>query len=289
MKKTRSIVVTGGKGGTGKSTVAILLAFKAIQKGYKVLLVDLDVECPNDYIILGIDELKTKNQNTFADYPVIDAEKCIKCGKCVSSCTANALFQSPGEAPTLNKTLCSSCGVCWNVCPAEAITKKKEKNGAIYSDKLSKNLTLITGRSLPGIRETSPVVEQTKQYAYELLEKSNDYDLIIFDTAAGTHCSVIRALEEVEEAIAVTEPTPLGKHDLAIILEVLDVLKVPYGVVVNQYDVGRMELITDLLNDKKVMKRGKVPYSKNLAEIYSSGKFFENKNLSDLLELDINL
>jgi len=289
MKKIRSIVVTGGKGGTGKSTVAILLAFKAVKKNLKVLLVDLDVECPNDYLILGLDELENIVKSTFTHYPVIDADKCTKCGLCVSSCTSNALFQSPGKPPVLNKILCSSCGVCWNVCPVQAISKKEEKNGAIYSDKLSDNLTLITGRSLPGVRETSPVVEQAKKYAYELLDKSDDFDLIIFDTAAGTHCNVIRALEDVDEAIAVTEPTPLGKHDLAIILGVLDVLEVPYGVVVNQYDIGKMELITEMLDKRSIKKRGKVPYSKDLAEIYSSGKFFENKDLSNLLDMDIQL
>ena len=47
------IAVTGGKGGTGKSTVATALAVKLSEKN-KVLLVDADVDCPNDDIILSI-------------------------------------------------------------------------------------------------------------------------------------------------------------------------------------------------------------------------------------------
>ena len=55
------IGVTGGKGGTGKSTVATALAVE-LAKNSKVLLVDADVECPNDHLLLNIErkELKIK-------------------------------------------------------------------------------------------------------------------------------------------------------------------------------------------------------------------------------------
>ena len=50
---TKTIAVTGGKGGTGKSTVATALAYQ-LAKNNKVLLVDLDVDCPNDHLLLGL-------------------------------------------------------------------------------------------------------------------------------------------------------------------------------------------------------------------------------------------
>jgi len=52
-KKIKKIAITGGKGGTGKSTVAVLLANELVRKGKKVILADCDVECPNDYLLLG--------------------------------------------------------------------------------------------------------------------------------------------------------------------------------------------------------------------------------------------
>ena len=45
---------TGGKGGTGKSTVATAFAY-GLAKNNKVLLVDADVDCPNDHLLLSIE------------------------------------------------------------------------------------------------------------------------------------------------------------------------------------------------------------------------------------------
>ncbi len=282
--KNRKIVVTGGKGGTGKSTIAILIAFKALNQGKKVLLVDLDIECPNDYLILGINKLTNPSSNTYCYYPEIDPKKCKKCGLCISSCSSNALFKSKDSIPKLHKTLCSSCGVCWEICPHNAIKKVKEKNGEIYINKLSDNFTLATGRIIPGIRETSPVVTQTKKY---LESYYKNFDLVIFDTAAGTHCNVIKALEGNQRAIAVTEPTPLGKHDLNIILKVLKVLNIPSHIVINQFDIGDINLIKEISKNNHSPIIGELPYNKKLAKIYSNGRFFENKNLSKLLNLNL--
>ena len=87
------IAITGGKGGTGKSTMAILLANKYLKEGKRVILADCDVECPNDYLILG-QKLKKPVQKIYADFPRIDKSKCQKCGKCVEVCRQNAIFQA---------------------------------------------------------------------------------------------------------------------------------------------------------------------------------------------------
>ena len=47
------IGITGGKGGTGKSTIATALAYQLAKKN-KILLVDADVDCPNDHLLLNI-------------------------------------------------------------------------------------------------------------------------------------------------------------------------------------------------------------------------------------------
>ncbi len=285
LKKPFKLAFTGGKGGTGKSTTALLYAFKLIKKGYRVLFLDLDVECPNDYIILGKDDIGRLMKKTLNYYPEIDEDKCQHCGLCVEKCEANALFQISGKTPKLNKDLCSSCGVCWTICPHNAINKLEFQNGAIYTNQISDNLTLVTGRSIEGVRETSPVVDETRLFVEKEYSAGSDFDVIIIDTAAGTHCSVISALEKVDFALAVTEPTPLGNHDLRIILDVLKVLYVDSGVIINQWDLGDVSLVEQTIKKKQLKLLGKIGYSKKLAQIYSKGKFWDHQELAHHLEM----
>ncbi|RLE62138.1 MAG: hypothetical protein DRJ38_10215, partial [Thermoprotei archaeon] len=48
------IAVGGGKGGTGKTVLAVNLAYGLAEKGRRVLLVDLDVDNPCTYTFLDI-------------------------------------------------------------------------------------------------------------------------------------------------------------------------------------------------------------------------------------------
>lgn len=87
----KKIAITGGKGGTGKSTVAVLLAADFLRKGKKVVLVDCDIECPNDYLLIG-QKLNKSVKKVYAKFPKLDKKKCKKCGLCVKTCRENAVF-----------------------------------------------------------------------------------------------------------------------------------------------------------------------------------------------------
>ncbi len=51
---TPMILVTGGKGGVGKTTIAVNLGVELAQEGHRVLLVDLDVGLANLHVLLGL-------------------------------------------------------------------------------------------------------------------------------------------------------------------------------------------------------------------------------------------
>ena len=264
------IGITGGKGGTGKSTVAILFANQLIKKNKKVVLCDCDVECPNDYLLLN-QKLEKAVQRIYAEFPVLNKKKCRKCGLCARTCRSNAVFQAPGKYPLFIKELCSGCGACWIVCPYKAIEPKKEEIGQIFKRQIKKNYWLITGTANPGLEETGPVVAQAKKFALDFAEKINA-DYVLFDTAAGTHCPVISALMDCDLAYAVTEPTPMGACDLDLILDLCKKLKIPAKVVLNQSDLGDRTKILPILKKYKTKIEKEILYSKKLAKAYSRGR-----------------
>ncbi len=269
-KKTNKIAITGGKGGTGKSTVAVLKAREFLKQGKKVILCDCDVECPNDYLILG-EKLKEPRKKILGEFPELIKEKCTKCGLCVKTCRENAIFQTPGKYPVFIKNLCSGCGACWTVCPQGAIGTKKEEIGRIYLNKPKRNLWLVTGESNAGLEETGPVVTSTKEFALFLTE-NNKFDIVLFDTAAGTHCPVISALLGANKALVVTEPTPMGEYDLKLILNLCKKLEVPTEIILNQSDLGDRNRIEKTAKRFKIKIREEIPYSRNLVEAYSKGR-----------------
>lgn len=272
----RLVASTGGKGGTGKSTFAVLYALKLSKEGKKVLLCDCDVECPNDHLLLGVKLHEGKP--IYQDFPRVNAEKCVSCGLCSEICKENAIFWIKGKPPMIFEDLCSGCGACWIVCPQQAIERKKKAVGEIFETRLSGNLWLVTGMSKPGVSETGPVVKEVKKRALELAEDIG-VDVLIVDTAPGTHCNVIQALLGCDKAYVVTEPTPLGSHDASLILELLKIMDVPSEIVLNKADVGDASVIEEIVKKYGVQISIKIPYSEKLIKAYSEGRLDRMVNL----------
>jgi MinD superfamily P-loop ATPase len=256
---------TGVKGGVGKSTYAILLSYKISNQGKKVVLYDADVECPNDHLITN-QELE-KPEIVYQEYPVLDKEKCAKCGLCSQKCRENAIFWVKGEHPRFVYDLCTGCGACWAVCPHGAIKTEKRMCGESFVNRINDNLWLITGRSKAGIAETGPIVREVKDRALKFA-KEKGVDYLIIDTAPGTHCSVIQALLGCDKIYAVTEPTPLGSHDLGLILDLAEKLKIPSEVVLNKSDVGDKKKTQEIAKKFGTEISLEIPYSEKLVKAY---------------------
>ncbi|MEA2035961.1 MAG: ATP-binding protein [Nanoarchaeota archaeon] len=258
------IGITGGKGGTGKSTIATALAFE-LAKNNKVLLVDADVDCPNDHLLLSIERehLNAVEQRI----PIWDLNKCDKCGLCGTVCNTNAIVSIKGKTPFFMKRQCNGCGACVIKCPVDAISWGKKEIGKLYSGK-NHGINLLSGE----LKSSEPVSEFIVNALNEIVEKKKeDYDYIIIDTAAGTHCPVIAALEMCSYVYAVTEPTPLGRHDLELILQLLKKIKVKSGIILNRSDIGDKKIIQNLAKKYSIEIIAEIPYSKEIFESYSKG------------------
>lgn len=271
------IGITGGKGGTGKSTVATALAYE-LAKNNKVLLVDADVDCPNDHLLLSIERkyLKVVEQRI----PFFDLNKCSKCGACGKVCKTNAIVSLTDNDPIFMPNQCNGCGACKIVCHSEAIGWSSKEIGKVFSGKKC-NMDFLSGE----LKTNQPISEFIVNHLNEEIEKiKHNYDYIIIDTAAGTHCPVIAALENADKVLAVTEPTPLGAHDLEIILQLLGKLKKGGNIILNRSDAGNKKIIESLASKYKTKIVFEIPFSKEIIDSYSKGEPIFIPNILSIIE-----
>ncbi|NPE27492.1 P-loop NTPase [Methanococcoides sp. SA1] len=255
------IAIASGKGGTGKTTVAVNLALSLKD----AQLFDCDVEEPNCNLFLGYDLEKVEDVNVKT--PVVDKDKCDFCGKCSEFCQFNALAVLP-EDVMIFQTLCHGCGGCTIVCPNEAISEVDRKVGVIEG---SVNEELVFYRGLLEIGEpmTSLVIKALQEH----IDKNAT---AIIDAPPGTACPVIASVKNVDYCILVTESTPFGFHDLKLALDVMRILGIPFGVVINRCDIGDNR-VEDYCIEEGVPILMKIPYDREIAKLYSQGIPFVNE------------
>lgn len=256
-----TIAVASGKGGTGKSTVAVNLAL-LLSKGQNVSLFDLDVEEPNDNQFLNLDLTHRKDVHLLK--PEIDEKKCTHCGICADLCEFNALAVLPAYVMTFPE-LCHACGLCSYACPEQAITEVSHLNGIIEQGIINDN-----GNFFQGTLKISEAIATLTISELKSIAKERQDEIKVLDLPPGSSCPVIEGLRNTDYVILVTEPTPAGEHDLKIAIAVVKMLKIPFGIIINRFDVGddRIEkLATD--NNYKILLR--IPHSDNIIYYYSRG------------------
>ncbi|MGI6434959.1 MAG: 4Fe-4S binding protein [Syntrophomonadaceae bacterium] len=253
------IAVASGKGGTGKTLLSTCLM--KVLADDEAVLIDADVEEPNAALAFMQPVVEAAVVHRLV--PEIDPESCTVCGLCAAICHFNALVVLSDKVLVF-KELCHSCGACSYLCPHAAINEKEHRIGIIEETSLPGCGTLISGRLDVGEAQGPPLIKASK-------DKATGAELRIIDCPPGTTCATIESIRDSDYCLLVTEPTPLGIHDLELSLEAVGLLGIPAGLVLNRWQ-GDDQALGDLADKTGVPILARIPFSTELARAYMQGR-----------------
>jgi MinD superfamily P-loop ATPase len=252
------IAIASGKGGTGKSFVALNLAC-TLALDREVVLLDCDVEEPNLHLYFSC---TWDEEEVTQPVPEIDAEICNRCGKCGDVCQYGARTVLPDRVLFL-QDLCHACGACVISCPLGAIHEGSRTIGRIRTGRPFPHLTLVTGILNEGEVSTPRLIRKVK-------ESASGHPLVISDGPPGSACPVIETLEGNDLCLLVTESTPFGLHDLQKAVAVTKKLSIPAGVVINR-STGEDRDITDYCATVDIPVLNIIPFDREIARLHGRG------------------
>jgi len=250
--------VASGKGGTGKTTVAVNLAL-SLSPRRQVQFLDCDVEEPNAHFFLKPQILKS--QEVFIQIPEVIEDRCTYCGLCARVCAYKAIAVVK-KAVLVFPELCHGCGGCSLLCPQKAIKEVGQRIGVMEFG-LSNGYSFIQGRLDIGQAMSPPLIREIK--------KNLDPNLVvIIDSPPGTSCPMVESVKKSDFCLLVTEPTPFGLNDLRLSIETLRTMKIPVGVIINRAGIGDGR-VEEYCYHKGIPVLMTIPFDREIAVAYSEG------------------
>lgn len=261
MSAALTISIASGKGGTGKTTVAVNLAL-ALGETRPVQFLDCDVEEPNAHFFLKPRIESTEEVSTLV--PEIDEGLCDYCGTCARVCAFNALAVVKGAVLVFSE-LCHGCGACALLCPRKAIREVPKRIGVLESGSAGP-VEFLQGRLDVGQAMSPPVIRALKR-------RRDAVRTVIVDAPPGTSCPVVESMRSSDFCLLVTEPTPFGLHDLELAAGAAKALGLPRGVLINRADGGEGDArIRAFCDEERIPVLMTIPFDRRIAEAYSRGQ-----------------
>lgn len=246
----KQVTIISGKGGTGKTTIVASLA--TLVK--KAVLVDADVDAADLHLLL---KPQVQRREAFFASKVarIDLQQCDGCQKCRDACRFEAI-----QDLKVDPIACEGCGVCLTICPRQAISLEEVQSGQWFISH-TRYGPMVHAKLGVAQENSGKLVTLVRKEAQRIAQEGK-YPLILIDGPPGIGCPVISSLGGVDAALAVTEPSLSGIHDLKRVLGVCRHFQVPAWVCVNKADINseNTERIKEFCQEEGAPVIGEIPF-----------------------------